>query len=360
MKHSAIFFCLVVFQVILVRNSMCGQDVKSIDKFIKNNKISDFEILYNKDSVPCNLNVLCTGRLTSSRGKQIVIPGELISHYFSSEDVTITNTGRLRLNHSYLVRHDTAAISVTFLPGQPGSKTLHIPVNYRGNLVLDYSGKNGSDGKYGEKGSRGIISGRRSDEPGLGQQGQNGPDGSDGKTMIINIVPIVNTGVSSTGLALVVIKDYNNMPVDTVKLELGSSRLTLYVNGGNGGKGGNGGDGGDGSDGSTRMAASYGQFGALGGMGGNGGNGGNGGTVILNIEKSMASFQDKISVINHGGAGGPGGKGGEMGAKGVSYWRGTPRDDNRTIRNLNKDIPHVKGNDGVAGKNGNPVQIVIL
>jgi hypothetical protein len=146
-----------------------GQDRKKIDKFIKKNVITDVEILYSNDSVPHTLNLIFQGVLKSHKNSQIRIPSELISEYFYSNDLFISKSGRVIISNPDKIKNDTAFISVNLKGDQNLSQTLKIPLNYKGTLILDYSGQNGRRGENGEDGKDGKISLPKSVNPEIGR-----------------------------------------------------------------------------------------------------------------------------------------------------------------------------------------------
>lgn len=145
------------------------------------------------------------------------------------------------------------------------------PLNYKSNLVFDYQGKYGANG-------RGYTVGYN----------VNGSNGGDGRSVTINVLAMTVNGEKINKL---VVTDANSGSIlSEAKVHL-NNMVTINTPGG---------DGGNGSEGS--------------GNGGDGGNGGNGGNVVLS---GTGATTLKINVNSAGGRGGVGGK-----AKTQSYLRG--------------------------------------
>jgi hypothetical protein len=358
MSFPKFSFVISILLTILTLNNISSdsQDARKINHFIKKENVVDFDIIFSIDSVPNNLNILCKGILKSLKDQQISIPGELIAQYFNSKDVSISQTGRLILIDHHLIKNDTAVISIQFISDHPLSRSFIIPVNYKGNLIMNYSGSNGMDGKNGEDGKDGRISGGKSYHPQIGRNGQGGMKGGDGDIFHIYLDPAGNPGNYHSDLINVFIHDKRDMPRDTFKIESCQSMLYVIINGGNGGNGGDGGRGGHGADGVRYATYSSGQLGAIGGRGGHGGNGGNGGQVILHINEKIKPCLNRITIMNDGGKGGHGGNQGDWGVNGSNYYRGKEAGSIRAFRNTHT----LDGKDGSDGVKGRPTEILFF
>jgi len=338
-----------------------GQDRKRIDTFIKKNVITDIKILYSNDSVPHTLNLIFQGVLISNKNSQIIIPSDLFSEYFSSDELLISKSGRVILSNPTAVKNDTAIIFIKLKGNQNTSSTLKIPLNYKGTLLLDYSGQNGKRGENGEEGKNGKITGSTSSDPENGKNGKHGFAGEKGANLQIALTQNNSNTGQGPSLCNLIIHNISSSITDTFKIDILNSKAIIMSNGGSGGDGGLGGNGGHGANGDRNaMYTSYGQFGALGGRGGNGGFGGDGGQISIFIDSHLMDFINNIHVLNQGGPGGKGGKEGTMGTRGVNYSRGQEFPDVRTIRNMNKDMPNLNGLDGVPGNDGPETQIELV
>ena len=355
---SKYFLILSILFTVPALNSFngYGQSARKIEKFIRKKKVIDFDIIFSKDSVPENLNISCKGILRSSKNKQITIPGDLLSRFFRSGDVIISNAGRLTLINHHLIKYDTAVVSIQMAAVTALFKSFKIPVNYQGNLILNYSGKNGLDGKNGENGKPGIISDARATDPEMGSDGQNGMNGDAGGSFYIYLEPASLTGSHYPDLINLIIHDKTDLPLDTFKIDSSHTGLYFILNGGSGGNGGDGGHGGHGADGDQTVSFGHGHPGALGGKGGNGGNGGNGGQVIVYLNEKLESFVNRIKIINNGGKSGHGGKMGKMGARGTTSLYRDESPDKRAGREMQKGRPDLNGRDGTVGLIGPPIQ----
>jgi hypothetical protein len=333
-----------------------GQNARKIERFISKNKVVDFDITYRADSVPENLNIQCEGVLVSSKNKQIAIPSELLSRFFSSKDVVIGNTGRLLLINHHSVQHGKAIISLNLSLGPSLVKLLKIPVNYRGNLILNYSGKNGEEGKDGETGKPGIMSGTTVTDPEKGGDGQNGTDGEPGGSFYIYLESSPIPGNHNQELINIFIHDKNDLPLDTFSIDKKYSGLYFILNGGNGGNAGNGGQGGHGADNEQSVSLAHGYAGAPGGKGGDGGNGGDGGQVMVYLNETLDSLLSRTQIINKGGKGGRGGKMGQTGARGTTSLYREQSPGRNAGDEQQKDQKILHSLDGRVGVNGPPIQ----
>lgn len=183
------------------------------------------------------------------------------------------------------------------------SYTETIQLNYNGDLLLDFSGKDGANGEDGgDKGSRLVFRDGKD-----GEHGENGVNGGNGEDIIVNLwkednfyycrVLFRNTGV----------KQY-------YKTDL-SGKVKVDVSGGNGGNAGNGGDGGNGKDGNTAKDKTPGEAGD-GGNGGHGGTGGNAGSAQVIIHTNASELEANTSIWNDIGNGGTAGNAGVKGEPG--------------------------------------------
>jgi hypothetical protein len=175
---------------------------------------------------------------------------------------------------------------------------------------------NGSHGKTGRNGVKGLA-GEGPCQNGV--RGKNGTGGSHGDNGI-------------------------NLSIYCSDLKIGG-KLFIELNGGNGGDGGTGGEGGGGSPG-TRVCA--GGNGGDGGNGSSGGNGADGGNLIVackDCTNIRLWLNQSLVVRAYGGHAGLGGIGGAGGSAGLSP-SGSPSQDGK---------PGARGKEGpagLAGKNG--------
>ncbi|GEM_PF-3196219 len=352
-----LFFLYVLLSFLFINTARdYGQNARKIERFISKNKVVDFAISFRADSVPENLNIQCEGVLVSSKNKQIAIPSELLSRFFSSKDVVIGNTGRLILINPHSVQHGKAIISLNLSLGPSLEKALTIPVNYRGNLILNYSGKNGKEGKDGETGKPGIMSGTAVIDPEKGGDGQNGTDGEPGGSFYIYLEPSSIQGNHNQELINIFIHDKNDLPLDTFRIDKRYSGLYFILNGGQGGNAGNGGQGGHGANNEQSISLAHGNAGAPGGKGGDGGNGGDGGQVMVYLDETLDSLTGRIKIINQGGKCGLGGKTGQAGDRGTTSLYREQSPGRKAGDEQQKDRKTLPGLDGRNGVNGPPIQ----
>ncbi|MBK7129734.1 MAG: hypothetical protein IPM74_05490 [Crocinitomicaceae bacterium] len=211
---------------------------------------------------------------------------------------------------------------------------IEIPFNYKGEIELDFRGKQGSTGIQGENGGTALLF----------------RDGKDGGTGGIG-----GDGFTGDNLTVYVWKDsgdfyfikVNNLTTSVsymYKMKSSGYPFRLNVSGGQGGSGGDGGSGGEGKDGSNNNnKIKLPGNGGRGGMGGVGGTGGKGGNVYVFIHPNAEDFRQKISCYNYGGPGGYGGKGGS-GGRG-----GRPLEGQTAGTNGGDGTPGQRGYDGAPG-----------
>ena len=352
---------IILLIVILSSLFAEAQEVKKIDRFIKRNEIVDFDISYSEDSIPHNLNLLCSGVLTNKKNKQITISNQLLSKYFSVDKSVITENGRIILKDKSIIKNDTVIICFHFNIDKKLQKNFSIPINYKGILLLDYNAENGVNGKYGKKGKDGKRSGNMLAKPMIGEYGQNGTSGYSASEKKLYIKELDKLKSSDSSFIQIIIEDNAGHVIDTFISDRHYSKLIILNSGGYGGYGGNGGNGGNGSDG-TRKAGriSYGQFGVMGGDGGNAGNGGDGEKITIHISEELKSYIENITVINNGGVAGKFGLQGLMGIRGVNFRDGEAFTDSRTIRETNKKLKRFNGSIGIDGKDGAETEYIFI
>ncbi|MFT4602992.1 MAG: hypothetical protein ACI857_003179 [Arenicella sp.] len=217
-----------------------------------------------------------------------------------------------------------------------------IPFNYKGELMLQFSGEEGLAGTIGSDGSTPLLfrSGKPGDAGGLGGNGGTGHDVS---------VHIYKSEKDS--LYYIKVTDLNASQIFFFKNKDVGFPITIHSTGGRGGQGGLGGDGGDGKDGkkTEKKVKSPGSGGSA-GDGGIGGIGGNGGTVFVIIHPSAKEIQSRITAYVLGGPGGEGGPGG-AGGKGGGPLEGQEKGSD----GLSGDM----GAQGAQGIVGMPIQMIV-
>ncbi len=216
-----------------------------------------------------------------------------------------------------------------------------IPYDYRGELIINFSGERGANGSKGSNGNTSMLL-RHGKE---GDNGLNGEDGENGNDISIYIWKE---------------KDLFFVKVINVKTEKSyffkANDITSFVkfisNGGNGGSGGDGGNGGNGKNGELKDSKKRNPgSGGNGGNGGDGGTGGKGGNIYIFIHPTAQLIESKIQVFNQGGNGG---NGGDAGKGGIA---GKPLEGQSQPSNGNPGVP---GNGGYGGLQGDVVHIEVL
>lgn len=172
-----------------------------------------------------------------------------------------------------------------------------MPYNYKGDLVLNFSGRSGKDGS-----GIGVRSGTADDSPDDGRDGTDGGNGSDGPTIHV-YVDMIHDGALDTYLLLISVNNKDTEKEYIYRLNPIGSKCTVYSRGGDGGKGGDGEYGGNGN---------Y-AHGANGGSGGNGGHGGNGGSISFYFNSRTIAYKGLFTGDTSGGDGGAKGARGEGG-----------------------------------------------
>ncbi len=203
--------------------------------------------------------------------------------------------------------------SLIMKPSVKFTDTLYL--NYKGNVVFNFSGKKGNDRfsllKRGRKGSESCPNGGNGSDGKLGKNGGNGNN--------IKIYVAKDTSCKWVGELLKLEVRNQDGGVLRYLLDPSSAHAKILSQGGKGGDGENGGRGGCGKDESENNNAGS---GGDGGDGGNGGNGGDGGLIevyylpecLIFLENGTIKFSIKGGRKGYRGSGGRGGHSGS-GAK---------------------------------------------
>ena len=253
------------------------------------------------------------------------------------------NNGRISIeNYPKSFSNNIISVSATYTKNEIIlSKKVDIPFNYRGDVIVNFTGAKGDQGAKGSDGGSSLLFRDGKDgDPGLeGQMGKTG----DNLTVYVwragdNLFRVKVNNLSSGQIYYYYFKNYG-------------FGFKFNVNGGEGGNGGDGGDGGDGKDGSsTDKKTKEPGNGGNGGAGGNGGTGGNGGDVYIFIHPNAAEIQGQFAVYNFPGAGGKGGSGGKGGKA------GTPITGQAAA---NAGMAGIAGNSGLVGLSNGNLQYII-
>jgi hypothetical protein len=266
-----------------------------------------------------------------SNGKEKEVTGK--------DELTVTAAGAFYGNgyvqidaYPKKITSNQIKISATYTKDEVTLKDeVTIPFNYKGDIEIAFTGRQGSNGSTGENGVTPLLFRD-------GKEGGSGGPGGDGG--------------SGDNLTLYVWKDsmefyyirVNNLTTSQTyiyKIKKSDYRFHMNVSGGQGGTGGKGGQGGDGKDGSNnnnKLKAPG--NGGMGGTGGIGGTGGKGGNIYVFIHPNAAEIQHIFTCNNFGGSGGYGGEGGS-GGRG-----GTP------LEGQTAGSAGVNGSKGTSGYNG--------
>lgn len=183
-----------------------------------------------------------------------------------------------------------------------------IPFNYKGDIEISFTGRQGSTGSSGENGATPLLF-RDGKE---GGSGGIGGDGGPGDNLTLYVWK------DSMEFYYIRVNNLSTSQTYIYKIKKTGYRFHMNVSGGQGGTGGKGGSGGDGKDGSnSNNKVKAPGNGGMGGNGGIGGTGGKGGNVYIFIHPSAADIQQIFSCYNYGGSGGYGGDGGNGGRGGT-------------------------------------------
>jgi hypothetical protein len=185
-------------------------------------------------------------------------------------------------------------------------KTCCVRLNYQGETILNFDGKNGDDPRDRGKMFIPLIT---------ASEGRPGLPGENGKDLIIRIWKQYDTLLNATLLKGEITEKLNPDSKTYFIINTKGGSLRVTARGGNGGQGGAGAEGADGRDRSDKPGRSGGD-GGNGGKGGPGGDGGTGGDITLYFDTSADPFFDLIYLDNSGGSGGFGGSGGSGGKGG--------------------------------------------
>ncbi len=252
--------------------------------------------------------------------------------------------GKINLpTYSSTIPEDIIYVKATYTDGPTTfNDSIAIPYNYKGTLVLNYYGSNGTSGSSGKKGKTPMLFKDGTN----GENGANGSKGENGHDLQAYIW-------KEDSLFYIKIIDMITNKTHYYKANEQTETIAFYINGGSGGNGGNGGKGGDGkdatvkSDGTKKRAGNGGD----GGNGGNGGNGGKGGSLYVFIHPGAQIIKNKLKVQNMGGAAGKAGVGGKAGKAGEILVGETPKKDGKV---------GLKGIDGQPGLKGDIISIEIV
>jgi len=216
-----------------------------------------------------------------------------------------------------------------------------IPFNYKGDVLLYFSGNKGVDGTNGEKGGTQLLF--RDGKPGT--DGSSGTDGFKGDDLTVYIWK------DSVEFYFIRINNLSSGKKYIYKIKDSGFNFNISSPGGQAGDGGSGGSGGSGKDGVLDgTKAKLPGDGGKGGDGGNGGYGGKGGNIYIFIHPNAAEIQEHIFGYNYGGNGGNAGKGGSGGKAGVPLAGQTAASDGLVGHN---------GFAGQQGQQGDVMQVLV-
>ena len=319
--------------------------IKSLAKAKVANSFLKFEKGY-KTNERINFSIV-----VETKKGEIEIKGPLIKDCFEiSGDVSINNTGHLELNSS----SKSSFRNIEFLLKSKQNDEIKIDTfitpNYKGRLILDYSGNTGESGIDGAE--------IKSEIGQVGKEGGVGHKGSNGHELIVDVSLNSIEGIKED-LIMVHVNDRTQNKIDTFYVSPTNSTIIIKSNGGKGGRGGRGGSGGKGS---PKQATNFsmdsngrktpigsGYPGGFGGNGGRGGYGGNCGKITVKFYDEADKFKSIFEVEMMPGEGGDGGPPGPRGRRGDLIYnnRRIPFDG---IEKLNKSKSfELFGNEGVAG-----------
>jgi len=279
-------------------------------------------------------------KFDSGKEKEITGKSEL---ELSSADANVSGSYLELSSYPTSFQEDTVHVLATYIKKELNFTTKKsIPYNYKGDLVLEFSGNQGANGTNGSNGST----------PLLFKDGKDGGDGSPGDMGDIgHDISVHIYKKEEDNLYYLRVTDLNASAVYYFKNKDVGFPIKVYSKGGTGGAGGTGGDGGDGKDGKkTEKKDKDPGSGGSGGIGGDGGQGGNGGNVYVFIHPSAKEIKSRITAFLYGGDGGEagvGGRGGKPGTPEEGQTAGTPGNDG------------ANGNQGLQGIPGPPIQMSV-
>jgi len=225
------------------------------------------------------------------------------------------------------IKNYQVKIKAYFIKNPELKHELILNLDFKGEVLADFSGTPGKPGRNGQSGQRGD-NGSSSTSPrdgGNGGQGGNGGDGGQGQDIDV-FAKLKYDAVLKKDLLEVRVKSKTTGTEQVYFVDPAGGKLKISADGGAGGPGGTGGYGGPG--GSNSYSKTSGNGGNA-GFAGNGGNGAKGGSIVVYLDPSTDKLPAGIlTYSNEGGAAGSRGQAGVGGAKGdyTSNWgqHGTP------------------------------------
>jgi len=356
MRHSYILVIIVSFFNTIIF-SQTKSDLKTITK-IEKSVITDFDIVIDsnyKSNQPITFQCL----LKTDNGKQINASGYVAYVFLNmvGKNAKINSAGNLELDHTNIGIESSVNITFRFKKDTSITKTLNLPVNFKGSLCLDYRGEKGKDGEHGKNNNR------KDTDPlsvfAIGGNGKNGENGGNGKNIYVCIEKRNIEKLGKDFLVITVLDSALNK-TDIYYSDPLESNLIINISGGNGGNGGIGGRGAKGDlppagNGVPRIA----EDGWYGGNGGNGGMGGDCGKISLKISSSAAFYKPFIEIVSIEGKGGKSGLPGRRGEVGdLEYMGKRFAAEKYHIRNPS-DLYENPGKPGIDG-NCNKGNILII
>lgn len=214
------------------------------------------------------------------------------------------------------VKNHQVKIKATTVKNPEVKAELVLNLDYKGQILADFSGTAGRYGQRGQDGRRGNNATTSSDRCSGGTnggQGGNGGDGEQGPDIEVFAKMKFDDGLKKE-LLEVRVKNKTTGAEQVFLVNPDGGKLNVSANGGNGGRGGSGGYGGPGgNDTYSKTSGSGGD----GGNGGNGGNGAKGGSITAYLDPSTDKLPPgTITFSNEGGDAGNKGEAGIGGAKG--------------------------------------------
>lgn len=243
------------------------------------------------------------------------------------EGGTFANGKVIISNNLADIKNYQVKVKAWFIKNPELKHELVLNLDFKGEILADFSGTMGKPGRNGQSGLRGD-NGSSSTPPrdgGNGGQGGNGSDGGPGQDIEV-FAKMKPDPVLKKDLLEVRVKSKTTGTEQVYFVDPAGGKLKVSADGGAGGSGGSGGYGGPG--GSNSYSKTSGNGGNA-GFAGNGGNGGKGGSITVYVDPGVDKLPaGTLSFSNEGGAAGNRGQAGVGGAKGdyPSTWgqHGTP------------------------------------
>ncbi len=350
---------LTLFASITFVYAQSKEEIK-IKDFLQKKNITEIEVSLIDSIYKSNEGIPIVIRAFTKKGKNIDCTGKsIIDNFFiDAKGLTINKKGQFFAFNPMLYKDHEFPFKAVFKYNTTISNQDTFTLNYKGKLVLDYSGRKGKNGEPGA-----YIESYNSVN---GLPGKVGLTGNKGRNIEVFITSYIDEVLQKELLQIKVLNLGNNNENIFLANPL-ESEIKIMANGGNGGQGGRGGPGGKGTTRNVRYSgnvvsapAATGGSGGYGGNGGKGGIGGQGGSITFNIDSLSSKYLNLFSFENRSGYGGKEGKAGARGPCG-DIIVGNKQVEATAPCRFKKSIKYFenKGEHGLDGVDGQKVEIII-